>query len=65
MRFTAFEVNFKGENDDHRVSFSDETWHCTCDFFAGYKTCAHTMALERVLEGMLPSGAASHLLQKV
>jgi hypothetical protein len=53
MRFTALNVDFHGENGDHKVGFAEDRWHCTCDFFAGHGTCAHTMALERVLEGML------------
>ena len=64
MHVTALGVDFEGENDNHKVTFSDEKWHCTCDFFAGYGACAHTMALERVLEGMLPPTAASQLLQR-
>ena len=48
------EVDFRGENDSHQVRLEGGAWHCTCDFFAGWGTCAHTMALERVLEGMLP-----------
>jgi hypothetical protein len=63
MRFTGFSVDFHGENDDHKVSFAEEQWRCSCDFFATYKACAHTMALERVLEGMLPAAAASGQLQ--
>jgi hypothetical protein len=57
MHFTALSVDFKGENGDHKVSYGDYKWRCSCDFFAGYGTCAHTMALERVLEGMLPAPA--------
>lgn len=58
MRVRALSVHFRGENGDHEVSFADERWSCTCDFFAGHGTCAHTMALERVLEGMVPASAA-------
>jgi hypothetical protein len=47
-------VEFDGENDRHEVSLNGETWRCTCDFFEGWGACAHTMALERVLDGMLP-----------
>jgi len=54
MQVRALNVHFRGDNGDHNVSFADEKWSCTCDFFAGHGTCAHTMALERVLEGMLP-----------
>ncbi len=60
MQFRSLGVRFHGENDDHDVTFSDEKWHCTCEFFEGHGTCAHSMALERVLEGMLPN-AAMHL----
>jgi hypothetical protein len=60
MQFTALSVHFRGENDEHEVTFADEKWHCTCEFFEGYGTCAHSMALEHVLEGMLPE-AALHL----
>ena len=63
IHFTAFSVDFHGENDDHKVSFKDDAWRCSCDFFAGYGACAHTMALERVLEGMLPAAAASGQFQ--
>lgn len=64
IHFTDLKVDFRGENGDHQVNFSNDKWHCTCDFFAGYGACAHTMALERVLEGMLPAAAASQLLQR-
>ena len=61
IRFRSFEIEFKGENGDHRIGLSGDKWHCTCDFFAGYGACAHTMAMERVLEGMLPEGATPTL----
>lgn len=58
MQFRALHVHFRGENDEHEVSLADGKWHCTCEFFAGHGTCAHSMALEHVLEGMLPAGAS-------
>ena len=57
MHVNALSVDFEGENGNHKVELSGGKWHCSCDFFAGYGACAHTMALERVLEGMLPAGA--------
>jgi hypothetical protein len=65
IRFSSLSVSFHGENGDHQVELSGESWRCTCDFFAGYGACAHTMALERILEGMLQPGAASPFLQRV
>ena len=56
----GLEVDFDGENDGHRVSLEGDTWGCSCDFFAGWGACAHTMALERILDGMIPK---SGLLQ--
>lgn len=64
IRFESFEVSFQGENSDHKVNLSGEKLRCTCDFFAGYGTCAHTMTLERILEGMLPATAASQIPQR-
>jgi hypothetical protein len=65
MRVTGLSVDFHGENDDHKVSLDGDHWHCSCDFFAGYGACAHTMALERVLEQMLPASATSLMAQHV
>ena len=59
LRFTSFTVDFQGENSSHHVAFDDGRWSCTCDFFAGRGLCSHTMALERILEGMLPKEALS------
>lgn len=65
MQLKGLSVHFRGENDDHEVSLSNGKWHCSCEFFAGHTTCAHTMALEHVLEGMLPVEAMSGYLQHV
>jgi hypothetical protein len=60
IQFTSLSVNFKGDNDDHRVELRDGAWHCTCDFFRGWGLCCHTMALEKVLDGTLPPAIADH-----
>jgi hypothetical protein len=52
-------ATFDGENNPHRVSFQDGTWTCDCDFFLTRGVCSHSMALERILEGMLPVMAAA------
>jgi hypothetical protein len=57
IQFQQFQVTFQGTNGQHRVMFSDGTWHCTCHFFAGRGVCSHTMAMERVLGVMLPPEA--------
>jgi hypothetical protein len=51
-----FEATFNGENNPHAVSFQAGAWTCDCNFFITRGVCSHTMALERILEGMLPQG---------
>ncbi len=58
IRFTSFDVAFRGDNDEHTVKLQDGAWHCTCNFFQGWGRCCHTMALEHVLRGMLTEEAA-------
>ncbi len=49
-----FRVTFDGDNNPHSVEFNDGFWSCDCNFFVTRGVCSHTMALERILEGMLP-----------
>jgi len=53
---TGLEVTVRGNNDAHRVRLVDGRWNCGCDFFEHNATCADTMALEIMLDGMLPEG---------
>ena len=55
MQIDDLHVSFHGENSDHEVTIRDGRWHCNCDFFEGWQVCSHTMALERVLQGMVPA----------
>jgi len=52
--FTQLRATFDGDNNPHTVEFRDGSWHCDCDFFLSRGVCSHSMALERILEGMLP-----------
>lgn len=54
ITFTQMKLNFRGDNGDHVVSLVDGHWHCTCNFFAGWGLCSHTMAMERILGDMVP-----------
>jgi len=49
-----FHVTFEGDNNPHTVKFDEGHWSCDCNFFVTRGVCSHTMALERILEGMLP-----------
>lgn len=54
ITFEHFTVTFDGENNPHTVSFAEQQWSCDCNFFSTRGYCSHTMALERILEQMLP-----------
>ena len=58
VTFSSFVVNFHGENDDHKVEYSDGNLTCTCSFFPGHGFCSHSMALQRMLEEMLSPAEA-------
>ena len=57
VTFSEFTVKFRGENDTYDISYRDDKWHCACNFFSNWGTCSHSMALERILENMLPEEA--------
>ncbi len=54
ITFSEFIVSFRGENDSHTLSYKDSHWQCSCHYFSSRGLCSHTMALERILGGMLP-----------
>lgn len=58
IQFKAFEVAFSGDNSTHHTSFHDDGWHCDCSFFGSRGVCCHTMAMEKVLKGMIPASTA-------
>ena len=57
IHFLSFTVMFNGQHDKHIVTYNDNTWHCDCNFFQTRGVCSHTMALERILESMIPGPA--------
>ena len=48
--FNRFDVTFRGDNNDHNVSYENGTFQCDCEFFITHKRCSHTMALEILLK---------------
>ncbi len=54
VHFNSFTVTLDGENNPHTVIFDNGKWTCDCDFFQTRGRCSHTMAIEMILEGMLP-----------
>lgn len=54
IKIISLQVTFEGENNPHTVELTDGRWQCDCDFFKTRGRCSHTMALEMLLEDMLP-----------
>jgi hypothetical protein len=57
VTFQEFTVKFHGDNSDYEVGLKDGKWRCTCSFFSKWGLCSHTMALEKILDNMLPPEA--------
>ena len=55
VTFDSFVAEFQGENDNHRLEYRKGNLTCSCLFFAGHSFCSHSMALQRMLEDMLPA----------
>lgn len=51
--FKAFQVTVRGDNNDHVVSYDNGKWSCDSEYFQTHGYDSHTMAVEKLLEGML------------
>jgi hypothetical protein len=58
IHFENITVTFNGNNNPHTVQFEHGEWHCDCDFFQSRGRCSHTMALEIILDGIIPQPVA-------
>jgi SWIM zinc finger len=54
IHIQSLKVTFDGENNPHTVHLVNGVWQCDCDFFHTRGRCSHTMALEIILNDMLP-----------
>lgn len=59
VQIEAIETMFRGGHDDYRVRFQDGEWNCSCHTFSSHVigTCSHIMAMQQMLEAMLPANA--------
>ena len=55
VNINSFSASFRGNHDKYQVNYDDGAWRCSCGSFVSRSLCSHTMALERMLEGMLPA----------
>jgi len=57
ITFSELSVKFRGENNNYDTGYKDGNWHCSCQFFSNWGLCSHTIALEKILDNMLPPEA--------
>lgn len=58
ITFVGLKAQFHGGNCEHHITLKDDGhWECTCSFFRTWGTCAHVMAMQKLLNPMLPSTA--------
>lgn len=53
IQFQTFRVTFHGNNSEHIVTYDHGTWDCDSMSFKMRGVCSHTMAMERLLKGMV------------
>ncbi|MBX3029497.1 MAG: hypothetical protein KF809_05020 [Chloroflexi bacterium] len=55
-------VTVRGDNDSHRVRLDPDGWQCACHAFESLGDCAHVLAIQKLLAGMVPEDHASALV---
>lgn len=61
VEITQYKAEFRGNNSDHTITYDAGKWDCDCSYFAGHGTCSHTMAMQMMLNGMVPKEALAPL----
>ena len=57
VSFEQFRASFRGEHDSYQVTYDEGNWWCSCNHFRVDRVCSHVMAIERILENMIPQKA--------
>jgi len=57
VTLSGLTADFRGDNNNYKLSYTAGKWQCNCHFFSQWETCSHTMALQQMLANMLPKEA--------
>jgi hypothetical protein len=49
IRVHSFEVELRGDNSNHLITYDEGDWECDCEEFVLRGVCAHVMAMEEIL----------------
>ncbi len=53
IRILSFSATFTGDNRDHDISYENGVWSSSSHYFQKHGVCPYTMAMERILRGMV------------
>ncbi len=53
IELLSFECSFAGYNREHFITYDEGIWTSTSEYFARRGLCSYTMALEKILKGMV------------
>lgn len=53
IRFVSFEASFRGGHNEYHIKYDDGKWECDNPYFQSRGVCSNTMAMERLLKGMV------------
>ena len=53
IEFVSFDASFKGDHNTYHVSYNDGQWDSDNPYFRTHGVCSHSMAMERILKGMV------------
>lgn len=53
IRFVSFEATFKGGHNEYSITYNEGKWDCDNPYFRSRGVCSNTIAMERLLKGMV------------
>ena len=53
VKFRSFQATLLGGHDEHHIAMDGEDFSCDCHGFEVHGTCAHIMAMQKILADML------------
>lgn len=53
IRFNAFSATFRGGHNEFQITYENGVWDCDNPYFKSRGVCSNTMAMERMLKGMV------------
>ncbi|MFW5748095.1 MAG: SWIM zinc finger family protein [Chloroflexota bacterium] len=60
IKFISFEATFQGGHNEFHVSYDNGKWDCDNPYFRSRGVCSNTMAMERILKGMVEPVSLMH-----